>query len=88
MVDDSARDLETAKKEGSPNSRRNKEKLRELQQDMLELRKRIAAVELDLEETDEEDAKAIEAAERKYSSAQSEYNNARAEIDQLLRRNN
>ena len=86
-VNDSAQDLETARKEGSPSSRRNKERLRELQQDMLELRKKIAAVELDLEETDEEDAKAVEAAERKYLMASMEYDTARAEIDQLLRRN-
>ena len=44
-------------------------------------------VELNLEETDEEDAKAVAAADRKYQAALAEFNSAQAEIDRLLRRN-
>ena len=85
-VDRSQRELEQVRTNGSDESRRNKQRLTELQQRLKELRKQIAMVELDLEGTDEEDARAVAAAEAKYQAAMGQLGDAQAEINALLRR--
>lgn len=86
-VDRSNKNLQDVRNSGSYESRRQKEKLADLQNRLLEIRKQIARVELDLEGADEEDAKAIAKAENEYYAAVADLGNARAEIDTLLRRN-
>ena len=81
------RDLNNVKTNGSRSSRENRERLKDLQDEIKRLQRKVAMVELNLEETDEEDAKAVAAADRKYQAALAEFNSAQAEIDRLLRRN-
>lgn len=85
-VSRSEKNLNNVRQNGSPASRENKERLADLQQRLMELRKQIAKVELDLEDTDEEDAQAVAEAERRYEAAMGRLGDAQAEINALLRR--
>ena len=78
--------LNNVKASGSDSSRENREELERLQRKLKDIRREIARVELELEGTDEEDAKAVAAAERKYEAAMSALGDAQAEMNALFRR--
>jgi len=80
-------ELNKARQFGSPASQENKRRLKDLNDDLAEVLRKIALIELELEETDEEDAAAVAEAERKYNDAYATYTNAKGELDALLRRN-
>ena len=85
-VDRATRTLNNVKQNGSPASQENRNKLSRLNDELVNLKKRIALVELELEETDEEDAKAVADAQRKYDQAEMAFNAAKEELNALLRR--
>ena len=78
--------LNNVRASGSESSRENKAELERLQRKLKDIRRDIARVELELEGTDEEDAKAIAAAERKYEAAMGALGDAQAEMNALFRR--
>lgn len=86
-VESAEQNLNNVKVNGSRSSRENKQRLKDLLDEIKSLQRKVAMVELNLEETDEEDAKAVAEADRKYQAALAEYNAAQSEIDNLLRRN-
>ena len=85
-VERSEETLNDRRANGSPQSRDNRQKLQNLQDRLADIKKQILMVELDLEGTDEEDAKAITAAENEFNSRKAEYDAINAELNALLRR--
>jgi hypothetical protein len=78
--------LQTTKDYGSPETREVKSNLEELFSKLENLQKEIRKAELYLKGCDEEDAEAVEAAEKEVNSVVEKQNELQAEMNKLLRR--
>ena len=85
-IDRASRELEDAKKGGSPENQSKRSRAEQLEAELKRIRKQLALLYYELEDADAEDAQALAAAQDKFDAANANYQNALSRIDQLLGR--